>query len=1169
MLPGFRGLKCPIVVVNPPVWTVDPHISGTRGAGNTLTADFGTATGATSMAGEWMADGIPTGQHGTSFVDSVAYNGRTLSVEVDASNSAGHAYRASNDLTSPDYSNVAFRSPFTGANGTQIAAAGNIGFDGNGNPAAPIIVGGGDNDDGSGANQAARQALVTIQNNALNAVQGSFSASAKGTKVLAECGSSDQIVEVTCVNGNPPMMMIGRYADGLNFLYSRWAANANGNTYFEIFKYEAGVATALNTNQMGCVGLYQNGSKFRWRPVGGFLFFEYDMAGTGVWTPAFAPTSFQGPFAGSSPVQQPLPANIQGTKAGIAQRTALTQSADNLIIAGIDQALSIVTAVPGNTNQGIEFAIAGSYTGNPTSYTIEVKSLAGQPLLAATAPAASSISGGQFAITSVPAPNAVPFTGGSVRVIVRDNLGRAKSTIVAIPDFQIIPPTSLGLNITSLGLWDIGSEAGWLDPSDYSKNILRLGVQPTGVQIASSEDGAGATVKRGWDNAIYPTNGLGLTSYRMVWDRLIPSSQSGTWTFQVPAGTVVTGIIQSANITGWTYNSVTGIGSFTYTYNGANFLLNLVITTASMSAGGTIPILKLASAVGAMDPVSIANVKMISSRNRYLDVIPQNNDELYPFRTSLAHPSRQPSQRYRGNNSREKIIAHCNLCDNHILWGVLLFNSDALISQDAAYIAANLNPGKDSTYCIINEPFNAIFKGTNDVRVAGVRRGYAAPGATPGTAVPETVYDTLYPTLLTTGQGNPRFTTRAFLNGEKFIYNGFNGWQVYQAIGDQPSGAAFADVTNANFSVIYSNSDTDRAGKMFISQRSAEMKALIDAEYDAVGRPRPHYEAPGFAAGGFDFVQPILNQANGHLTFDRISAAHYWGGGVGGQDMGRYTSNNIVGWTTADKEPLYTTANQAAAISAAVDKFFAAAPAVIESTVATVPAYKQASADFNKSKGLSKNAILTMEYEFAWHVVFGNTGGWPDDAARYSDRSSDGSSAIAYAVGALRKYTAPAWSAVEAYSVGNVRKSGTTLYRCILGHTNQAPPNATYWVAIGSSVDDGIYKCIQAHSNQPCSNAAYWTQIATAAVAAENPSRMQLLYQAIYRDPRMYDMTLLFLQKMQRVGGGDMYWYQQVSGGITANGTWAVFIGEDDNIVTGGPGTNWIAKALKDFKGTP
>jgi hypothetical protein len=40
----------------------------------------------------------------------------------------------------------------------------------------------------------------------------------------------------------------------------------------------------------------------------------------------------------------------------------------------------------------------------------------------------------------------------------------------------------------------------------------------------------------------------------------------------------------------------------------------------------------------------------------------------------------------------------------------------------------------------------------------------------------------------------------------------------------------------------------------------------------------------------------------------------------------------------------------------------------------------------------------------------------------------------------------PAWSGATAYAVGQIVSSGGSTYRCIVANTNQAPPNATYWV---------------------------------------------------------------------------------------------------------------------------
>lgn len=45
-----------------------------------------------------------------------------------------------------------------------------------------------------------------------------------------------------------------------------------------------------------------------------------------------------------------------------------------------------------------------------------------------------------------------------------------------------------------------------------------------------------------------------------------------------------------------------------------------------------------------------------------------------------------------------------------------------------------------------------------------------------------------------------------------------------------------------------------------------------------------------------------------------------------------------------------------------------------------------------------------------------------------------------------------AWSNATAYVIGDLAAQGGVNYYCILGHTNQAPPNATYWYALTGNV---------------------------------------------------------------------------------------------------------------------
>jgi hypothetical protein len=48
-----------------------------------------------------------------------------------------------------------------------------------------------------------------------------------------------------------------------------------------------------------------------------------------------------------------------------------------------------------------------------------------------------------------------------------------------------------------------------------------------------------------------------------------------------------------------------------------------------------------------------------------------------------------------------------------------------------------------------------------------------------------------------------------------------------------------------------------------------------------------------------------------------------------------------------------------------------------------------------------------------------------------------------------------AWSGATAYTVGDVATLAGSSYACVLGHTNQTPPNATYWQLLASKGDTG------------------------------------------------------------------------------------------------------------------
>jgi hypothetical protein len=83
------------------------------------------------------------------------------------------------------------------------------------------------------------------------------------------------------------------------------------------------------------------------------------------------------------------------------------------------------------------------------------------------------------------------------------------------------------------------------------------------------------------------------------------------------------------------------------------------------------------------------------------------------------------------------------------------------------------------------------------------------------------------------------------------------------------------------------------------------------------------------------------------------------------------------------------------------------------------------------------------------------------------------------------------WNSATAYVVGNVVTNGGLYYQCILGNTNEAPPNATYWTLITGSVplvDTGVatHSFVEFVDVQFQNGAYYSTTLSTTGLGVAN-----------------------------------------------------------------------------------
>lgn len=1042
-----------------PLSLIAPAITGTLSNGSTLTSTTGTWSGSpSSYTYQWKRDGVNiAGQTSSTYTYvSATDDGTYLSCAVTAINGSYTSIASSNVLIS-DTSSVIYTTSFVAADGTQLQSF--PGWEGVNSTGATTLT------------------SLRVLNNDLNVYVNN-----DGNLYRRDTGTNNHAIKLKVSrNAGDDTLSSIRYLvarnSGTNFRNmltltiqsNGWILNKvinNVNTGVSTFASRAlvdgdefelvvngdyvqvwlnGTHTALSAAQNG--GLGWNVSDV---PVGSYAGVRSGALLSG------AQTTFPFKWGTDLEIKQVLTNSIQ-----------------------INSIVSESITQPFGPQR---IRLTGVTTGSVTQLQALVLSSTGQVLV--DWHDVVGLSGNAFNSVTTAIPESAE--GTTVTVWIRDKIIKSvsKSGILAMAYQPVVAPMVIGINENTFGFYERGPSVNWINNGSYSAVIAQRGSVPaSGGGIPSSSDGLNGTVLRGWDGSI-GSNSLGITTYGMVYNPRITAAETGSWTIKFPPGTTV---VHNAGATGWSYNSGTGIGTYSWPISGS-VTLDLRVNVATLTAAGPALISLKQTSVGSaiIDTRAATNVSQLASSVRVLDVLRINNDEMFPERTALAHPSRQISQRPQVvGNRREDVVAHLNAAGASLYYNVKLFDSDALIEDDANYYLQNLN-SSNINISFSNEMWNFLFKQTTDIREAGVRAGFAPIGVTdPSMATPETVYSTQYPTVTVTGSGTTRNTTVAYADGEKFIYNGFNGVQVYQAIGNQSVGAPFQATTNANFSLIYNNTDTSRAGDRWVAYKLKRIREIWDARAAFYGKPRPNYWVEGQAGGGFSSVQKYLDQFNLHQYIDGVSAAHYWGGGVAVPDPFVFT-NSMTGFTLADKELLYTTADQTTAINTLKDKFFAIAiSGLIDPVGQDVKAWKTAITNYAIGKGYTKDRYKFGQYEMNHHLV---SSGWPD--------------------------TASAWSSSTTYSAGNYVKDGGKIFKCILGHTNQITTNATYW-----------------------------TELASVAVTAEN--RRDLFYISVINDSRFYDAMLYYYNMMKVYGGGIQHHYTRINY-QAANGSWGVMLDEED-----------------------
>jgi hypothetical protein len=690
---------------------------------------------------------------------------------------------------------------------------------------------------------------------------------------------------------------------------------------------------------------------------------------------------------------------------GIHSTSGSDAALDNLTMFKAAVDLDVKTITETYDVNGRALTINLTYSGTPSGYEASVRSLTGKELVPWTALAGTPAAGS--AALTITTKALEDFSGQSVAFSVRqtDTPSIYRTISQALNIFATVAPIRLGINegyIYSASLLRDGFSRGhWRDTSYKYIAYPGQGTADLAGRYKSTPTGEPGSVKMDYTGRIYG-NDLGITTYRFV--MYGGTGENCTWTFA--PGVVVTA---PSAITGWTYNVATGIGTGVLPIldGGSTYIDVLVSSIPSTGLRPSILPANDANPGRTLSDAAYNSTNGVFSSWRFMTPLGVNNDD-FTGRTITTLPKRSVAQRWTGpaqmsTLSRESAVGAVNdIAGMDLYWNVSHLDTIENWTSDAAYIAANLAPGRKVFLELSNEIWNTIFEQIRDFRLYALRKGFGPDAATPATAIPEVILDNTYYI------GNSTTLRFAVNTGDKILcaINGY-GHVVYQAKANFVAGQLLplAGASDANFDVVYNNAQVTTAIFRGQSTMSKQMFAAYAAAFAAAGRERP-INVIATQVNSTSQVSTLLNWDDTYLVTDRFAMAHYWA-------VNGYYDRVGGEFPQAEKDLLYTQG-----VAAAADLYFAAAPAVIDARVASAQTTKHWIANYCVSKGLHKDKIKMMQYECNWHTVFD---GWPDQAGAYS-------STKAYAVDAFVKGSDGAvYQALSAVPAGN------------------APPNATFW----------------------------------------------------------------------------------------------------------------------------
>lgn len=554
----------------------------------------------------------------------------------------------------------------------------------------------------------------------------------------------------------------------------------------------------------------------------------------------------------------------------------------------------------------------------------------------------------------------------------------ATSVAATVSEAGVLPAAMLGINE---GILTQGK------PTDWSRDLFHNSNWRTAEY--GNDDGSMQINPNGYPTAYYQSD----TAILLLLPKARSAARAGTYVVTYPAGMTCT--LSTPNGASVVQAFSGGTGKISLPANDGTLGSPALKFSGPIPSGGiAVSVVKDGdAATGYYNPEASNALKALGKINRSMSARGVNSDRV-PGNTATTLAMRTAATRYRGPTPNgplcvEMQLDACNKAGQHMWHNQSHIDDDGVVVAEAAYVAANLAPGKRVYVELSNELWNTgagFYRSSREMMLLGLRAGMGPSSATPTSLVPETIIyndDPALPSL-----SNDAVTRWPVNTGQRIqmMLNGF-GVQCYEALANNPAGTTVtpistegASTADGKWRLVYGSSACKIAGQRYLSKRLKEVWAIWDAALIAQGRARAiHVLAWQYGSGIFASASASLDWDNLWQVTDRYAIAPYFGGGgglAGGVgDLIRYSANYPSPtyphpWTAAEKDLLLTDKE------AFKNAFFAVVPDVIANTLASAANIQSGLAAYLAGKGAESDRIKLCSYECNSHLNFSD-GAWP------------------------------------------------------------------------------------------------------------------------------------------------------------------------------------------------